>query len=286
MRFYSRFCCNTAERVIVPTGKVRQLLCGYRVSQNIEIIPTGIDLDKFRREHYNEEEVERIRESLGIRKDEKVMLYVGRLSQEKNIAEIVDGYARYAGMHEDVRLVIVGGGPELEKLQEQAQELGIGDRVVFAGARPWDEIGRYYLLGDVFVSASQSETQGLTYIEAMAAGLPVVAKQDPCLDDVLKDGVNGYAFTNQEEFLCGLDRVLYHGRQQEYAKNSLEAVEPYSRKQFARNVLALYEELKEEAGVSPAGEAMQPSQDYGRIYFHSFEEVRSGIHGSRKRKSG
>ena len=287
VRVYSRFCCNTAERVIVPTQKVRQLLCGYRVSRNIDVIPTGIDLDKFRRETYNEEEVERIRESLGIGKNEKVLLYIGRVSQEKNIAEILDGYAQYAGMHEDVRFVMIGSGPELEKLEEQAETLGITDRVIFAGSRPWDEIGKYYLLGDVFVSASQSETQGLTYIEAMAAGLPVVAKKDPCLDDVLRDGVNGYTFTNREEFLLALDHVLYSGRQEEYAKNSLEAVKRYSRESFARSVLALYQDLKEEADtVKAAGENEQMPQSLGPIYFHSFEEVRSGIHGSRKRKSG
>lgn len=284
VRAYSKYCCNTAERVIVPTLKVKQLLIDYRVRQNIEVIPTGIDLDKFRRENYNREEVAGIKESLGIRSDEKVVLYLGRVSQEKNIAEIVDDFADYAAVHEDVKLVVVGSGPELTPLTEQAQRLGIGERVVFAGARPWDEIGKYYLIGDVFVSASQSETQGLTYIEAMAAGLPVVAKKDRCLEGILKNDVNGFAFTDKEGFLNGLDSVLYGGRWEEYSANSLEAVSSYSKEFFAESVLALYEKVREEAESEREYET--GSEAYGRIYFHMFEEMRNREDGNTRRKSG
>ncbi|MBO5198564.1 MAG: glycosyltransferase family 4 protein [Lachnospiraceae bacterium] len=274
VRAYSKFCCNSAGRVIVPTDKVRQLLGEYKVNQEIAIIPTGIDLDKFRRENYNREEIEEIKKELGIGADEKVILYIGRVSQEKNIAEVIDGFAEYVRHREKVRLLIVGSGPELDKLKEQGKKLGLEDEIIFAGARPWDEIGKYYLTGDVFVSASQSETQGLTYIEAMAAGLPVVAKKDACLNGIVKNGVNGYQTTGREEFVTALDDVLNPEKWPEYSRQALLAVKPYSKEFFAESILSLYEEIQTEGEEA---EAEKSSGGYPRIYFQKFVEMRRGL---------
>ena len=75
------------------------------------------------------------------------------------------------------------------------------DKIVFAGAKPWDEIATYYQIGDVFVSASTSETQGLTFAEAMSAGLPVIAKNDKCIEGLISDNQTGFLYNTQEEFI-------------------------------------------------------------------------------------
>lgn len=156
----------------------------------------------------------------------------------------------YMKQHEEVKFVIVGGGPDKERLMLIARELGIEKRVIFVGEQPWDSIGKYYQLGDVFVSASQSETQGLTYIEAMAAGLPVVAKKDACLDAILIDGYNGFGFVVQKDLYDGLDRILYYNSDScsgnVYSNNALSIVKSYSTEEFAKNILRVYNEVADE----------------------------------------
>ncbi len=242
-RFYTRKCCNFVEEVIVPTEKVEDLLTSYKVIRNINVIPTGIDLKKFYKGNFTEEQILEVRKRFHITPEQKVVLYLGRVSPEKNIGELLKAMPRYMKEHSDVRFVVVGAGPDLDNLKKLAQELKLNDSVVFAGQQPWDEIALYYQLGDVFVSASQSETQGLTYFEAMAAGLPVVAKKDPCLNEILRDGYNGYAFETQEEFLEALDKVLYGAEGIPYGHNSELIMKPYSTEEFARNVEKVYQKV-------------------------------------------
>lgn len=121
--------------------------------------------------------------------------------------------------------------------------LGIGNQVIFAGEKPWDQIGLYYQLGDLFVSASQSETQGLTYIEALAAGLPLIAKTDSCLDHVLFGGVNGYEFSDKAGFLNVLETALSSETNlQNMSIAALRSTVTFSAMTFAGTVAALYEE--------------------------------------------
>jgi 1,2-diacylglycerol 3-alpha-glucosyltransferase len=200
--------CNLADEIITPTEKVKNLLLSYNVKKNISVIPTGLNMDKYNRTSYSSDMIQEIRFQLGIKENEKVVIYIGRLSEEKNIKEILSSMQSYLKKKIDVKLLIVGDGPERKNLEDLAKNLQINDKTVFAGEKPWKEIGAYYQLGDVFVSASQSETQGLTYIEALASGLPVIAKKDRCLDGVILEGINGYTFDSSEDFVHHLECVL------------------------------------------------------------------------------
>lgn len=242
-RVFTKVCCNTVEQVIVPTDKVKELLQTYSVHRDISVIPTGVNLTKFNPELYSSEDVGRLKEKFGIDKQDKVLLYLGRVSREKNISEIIDAMPGYMDTRSDVKFVIVGSGPELEHLKHSVKSYELQDRIIFTGSQPWDTIGLFYQLGDVFVSASQSETQGLTYIEAMAAGLPIVAKQDKCLRDILVPCWNGYEFSGREELIRGLDAVLYGNDGIPYSENARNKVKMYSAEEFARSVEKVYEEV-------------------------------------------
>jgi Glycosyltransferase len=239
-RTYSKVVCNTAEQVIVPTEKTKELLMTYSVHKDISVVPTGIDLSKFDKNNYSEAEVQALKQKYKISKDDKILIYIGRVSQEKNIEEIVQAIPDYFKSRKNVKLVIVGSGPALEKLQLLSKQLEITDRLIFTGSQPWDTIGLFYRLGDVFVSASKSETQGLTYIEAMASGLPVVAREDKCLEDILEQGYNGYTFTDKEGLYYGLDQVLFNDTQTNYSDNSIDKVKKYSTQEFATQVESVY----------------------------------------------
>ncbi len=245
VRVFTKVCCNTVQQVIVPTDKVKELLTTYSVHRDIAVVPTGIDLRKFRREEGAEVYISELKQKYGIQPNEKVILYIGRISREKNIQEIITAMPEYLSNREHVKVLIVGNGPDKERLEEYAKGLSCRDRIIFTGEQPWDLIAKFYHLGDVFVSASNSETQGLTYIEAMAAGLPVVAKKDRCLEDILDDGYNGYAFEDRQEFIKGLDAVLNNPAGIPYGQNSLLKVEKYSTEEFAKNVEKVYAKVIE-----------------------------------------
>lgn len=245
VRTYTKFCCNAVQTVIVPTGKVKDLLTAYSVYRKIEVIPTGINLDKFQESNYSEEEIQRLRIQYGMNKDDKVILYVGRLAKEKNLEEILEALPEFMEKHKEVKMAIVGSGPDKENLEKYAANLSCMDKILFLGEQPWDKIAKFYRLGDVFVSASSSETQGLTYIEAMASGLPVVAKKDRCLEGILENGYNGFVFETREEMQESLEKVLFQYENINYSKNSREKVKQYSIFEFAKKVEKLYTHVLE-----------------------------------------
>ena len=250
VRVFTKICCNTAEQVIVPTEKVKELLLKYSVFKEISVIPTGVNLKKFNPSLYLKEDVLKLRDEYGIKPDDKVLLYLGRISKEKNIAEIIEAMPEYMRERNQVKFLIVGGGPEMEHLKQLTADRNMTDKIIFTGPKPWDNIGLYYQLGDVFVSASQSETQGLTYIEAMAAGLPVVAKKDKCLDEILESGWNGYDFTDREELYKGLDTIFFKNNGISYGENAKLRMGKYSSEEFAKNVEMVYEEVMQRDFIS------------------------------------
>lgn len=242
-RTYSKICCNTVEQVIVPTEKTKELLLRYSVHKDISVVPTGIDLHKFDRNQYPPQEVSKLKENYGIKPEDKVLLYLGRVSQEKNLEEVIHAMPEYMATREAVKFVVVGGGPALDRLVKIVEQYQLSERFIFTGPQPWDIIGMYYQLGDVFVSASKSETQGLTYIEAMAAGLPVVAREDKCLEEILEQGHNGFTFTTKEGLINSLDYILFEDTETNFSENAMNKVKKLSTQEFAYQVEMVYEQV-------------------------------------------
>ncbi len=145
------------------------------------------------------------------------------------------------------KLLIVGDGPERENLEALAKELGIEKSVVFTGERPYSKIGKYYQMGDVFVGASLTETQGLTFAEAMAAQIPVVAKYDKNLDGIIRDKINGRFFYEDEN----LSKILFQTLMDKdgaslMAKNAYDGIGPLSSTCFGENVEKVYMEVEKQ----------------------------------------
>lgn len=239
VKLFSKFSVRGAEELIVPTEKVANLMTGYGVKPNIDIIPTGIDLTRFEVRD-DEKQREELKQSLGIPKNNKVVLYLGRVSEEKNIDEVMQYLNHYMDKHENVTFLVIGDGPYRTTLEKEAKTLSHRKQMIFAGAKPWDEITHYYQVADVFVSGSTSETQGLTYIEALASGLPIVARKDPCLEGVLFEGVNGYEFEDEASFIAGINKVLFDKTETDYATNAIDSVEQFSTEQFANRIENIY----------------------------------------------
>ncbi len=237
---YSEWWCDRFDRVIVPTAKTENLLRQYGVETPIDIIPSGMDLRRFAPEKHSAEERAATRAECGIPEGKRVLLNIGRLAKEKNLEKILRVFPELHRRLPDVQLVIIGEGPLKQTLQEQAETLGVADSVSIVGAKPWEKIDRYYAIGDVFVSASHSETQGLTYIEAAASGLCVCAVDDPCLLGVFRDGVSAVLSGDSDEQLLESLMLSFSPVGGRICRNAVEAARPYSTEQFAQRVECCY----------------------------------------------
>lgn len=243
VKFLSRKRLKNASTVIAPTQKVENTLQGYGMETPIEVIPSGISLEQHRKRMDPQLRLEK-RRALGIRDEDLVLLNLGRLGGEKNLGELIRLFTEARKENENLKFLIVGDGPARGELQDLAVELGVREHVIFTGMVSPTEVQDYYQLGDVFVSASTSETQGLTYIEAAANGLPLLCRQDDCLADVLQEGENGYDYTSAEEFLQAIDTMLDDPEwRASAARRSEQIAASFDKKAFAEAVENIYESV-------------------------------------------
>lgn len=244
IRGISCICCDHADRVIAPTDKVKNLLLSYGVKKQITVQPTGIIIYKFN--NVSEGEVNRIKETYNIKADVHVLISIGRLSEEKNLGEIVDFMNELVLRDNNAKLLIVGDGPEKSKLESKVESNNLTEHVYFTGEVDWKEIQNYYSAGDVFVSASTSETQGLTYAEALACGKPLLVRHDECLDNLLLEGKNGYSYQNEDEFFASYTKLFENNLYKEMEPDVRQSVKKLSAEAFGANIEEIYRQLCKE----------------------------------------
>ena len=176
------------------------------------------------------------------RMDALVLVYVGRMAKEKNIEELLE-YQQDAGKS-GVILVLVGDGPYLPELKKKVEELKLAKNVIFTGMITPEEVGRYYQAGDLFVSASISETQGMTYAEALAGGIPLLCRRDGCLEQVVTDGENGWQYDKKEDYLMRIQEWKGMGENARSRMQNKAAIsaEKFSSGNFAERVEKIYEQ--------------------------------------------
>lgn len=238
---FERIVYGKADTLIVPSYKIQELVDIYKVKCPVVVIPTGIELSNHPRVR---EDKERLLSRLGVKNNDKVMVTVSRISKEKNIDELIAFMPALLKKDPDVSLLVVGGGPHLEKLKEKADDLKLNDCIKFTGMIPSDEVYKYYQLGDVFVSGSTFETQGLTYVEALANGLPLVCREDKCLINIIEQGKNGFTYSDEAEFVDHVLTILSDPkRQREMSKVSTSKSFAFSKDVFVEAVEQLYDDI-------------------------------------------
>ena len=231
------------KAVIAPSQKIERLLKDYGIAQPIKVIPTGLRLKKFSDE-ISVNIIHELKAKLGIPLKSRVLITVGRAAKEKNIDELIRYFKRLD--IENTVFVIVGGGPYLDALKDLAYAENISDKMIFTGAVEPENIAAYYRLGDIFLSASQSETQGLTYIEALASGLPAVCRRDDCLNDVITNGKNGGQYTDFKEFSELIRTFLFNDElYKSMSEKAVQTAQKYSAEKFAKDVETVYMEILE-----------------------------------------
>ena len=230
------------DNLIVPTKKmdayVRVDEFRHNDTYKVSIIPTGIDFSELiAQEEYSAKDA---RCELNVPQDAKIILFLGRISVEKNLEELVDDFAGYCKTHENVYLLTVGDGPYKETLIKKVKHLGLSDKVIIHDGVEHKEIRKYYDAADVFASASVSETQGLTFYEALFCGVPVLAKDRKCLEDAIIEGENGAFFDDEESFCTALDSII--DLKSSGGSGAPKISDSFKSEFFAKSVEALYEQ--------------------------------------------
>ncbi len=234
-------CFKKCDALIVPTEKMYHYVKdgGFSDKINMKIIPTGIDFSELKAQ--DAVSPADTKKELGLPEDAKIILFLGRISAEKNLDELLDHFAAYTKHHDNIYLVTVGDGPYKETLVKRVKKLGIEDRVIVHDGVKHTDIRRFYDAADIFASASESETQGLTFYEALYCGVPVLAKDKECLEGAVTDGVNGAFFEDEASFAEALERIL-PVKEQNIGKPPATLPKAFESEQFAKDVAALYEE--------------------------------------------
>lgn len=185
---------HNMDGVVAPSERVKETLTRYGVTIPMRIIPTGVDLTAI-----NENPRRDVRKELGIDSNEKVILTLSRVAAEKKIDQILDVLPTVLEIEPNVKFVIAGDGPDVQLLKDQVARLSLEDYVIFAGSVEHSDVGNYYRMADLFVSASDTETQGLTYIEALAAGTKCVVYSTDYTEHVFDNKELGSTFTTKNE---------------------------------------------------------------------------------------
>ena len=237
--------CNICNKIIVPSMKVRKLLVGYGIKKNIEILPNGIELEPFYKinKEYTPEKIIEFKKSIGINENDKVLLNIGRQSKEKNIESIFYALEKLVKTNSNIKLVIVGDGPNKENLEDLSEKLKLKDNIIFLGKKPRKDIEKYYKIADIFITPSTFETQGLTVLEAMAANIPVVVKKDEAFEDIIENDVTGFIFENDEELADLINRLLNNKiLLNDISNNAFSKIENFSAIGFSKNIERIYQE--------------------------------------------
>ena len=229
---------DTCAKLIVPSTKTAEALRSYGLENEINVVPTGLILDHFSLKNKNEELVNEIREQYHL-ENKFVVTFLGRIAPEKSVDLLLYAFRKIKNINENIVLMIVGGGPQLEELKQMAIDLDIDDTVIFTGPKDSKIVPSFYHASDLFVSASLSETQGLTFIEAMASGIPALARFDKNLEDVIIDGRNGYFFRDEDDLVNKILELSQSDISQ-LSLNAIEDANKYSSESFYDNIMNVY----------------------------------------------
>ncbi len=254
---YLRNIASRATEITVPSDKVVRYLRHFGVNRHVNLVPNTAATRDFLPENNPSEFVARARNHMGLEDDDIAILFVGRLGFEKSIDVLIDGFVMACHDKPRFKLVILGDGPEADKLKEHAAQTPIADRIIFTGKVEYKNISAYYNASSLFCTASTSETNSITIYEATAAGLYVFQKLDRFNIGQITTGLTGDIFENNEEF-CKLIDWYWNMSDDERARlreNVTISSRVYNEEVFCERMLNVYNiattKHKEKASFNP-----------------------------------
>lgn len=246
------YCEKKCDELIVPTDKIKDLFINkYNISQPINVIPTGIDIDKFKLTPNIKKEIENIKKKYKIKDTDFIIGSVGRIAPEKSFDKLLYNIKEMIKVNTNIKVMLVGGGPDLDNLKELSKKLHLEDYIIFTDKVNYDLVPAYFNTFNVIVSFSKTETQGLTIIEGLAASKPTICIEDDSFKAMIEPNYNGYLFKNDNEFKDYIfklmnDKKLY----KDMSTNARNSTYKYSKEVFASEVLKVYHKAIEKKSNS------------------------------------
>jgi glycosyltransferase involved in cell wall biosynthesis len=224
----------------------------YHVTpSNITIVPCGFCPSEFYPINQSY-----ARSFLGLRQDENIILQLGRMVPRKGVDNVIKALPHLKNNNKKTRLVIVGGGseipdpnlcPEIRRLQKLAEENGVASSVTFVGRKDRAVLKYYYSAADIFITTPWYEPFGITPLEAMACGTPVIGAKVGGIKFSVQDGVTGYLIPPKDEVALAheIDHLLERPNTiRKMQTNALKRVHHlFTWNQIAESIAAVYEEV-------------------------------------------
>lgn len=185
MRTYIKNFAKKCSTIIAPAQGIKDKLLSYEIETPIEIVPNGIDLDRFKSRDRSF-----IKNKYKLN-DWPVLTFVGRIAEEKNLIFLIDAYKKIFEKFPKSYLFLVGGGPEVKHYKRFIAELKLENNIFITDFVPYDEIPDYLASSQIFVSASKTEVHPLTVLEAMASGIPSVVFDTVGTGEIITNNING-----------------------------------------------------------------------------------------------
>jgi 1,2-diacylglycerol 3-alpha-glucosyltransferase len=231
--------CDHCQLVIAPSAGIARVMRDLGIKAEIKVIPNGIDLSPY------VAPPPLSRAEAGLPDEAVVLMYVGRMSPEKNLSFLLQSFCGVAAAEPSAVLALVGDGPEIASLREQAQASGYASRVKFFGRIEYAKVPSHLKLADVFVTASETEVHPFSLIEAIAAGVPALGINSPGVGDTIVEGENGFLSTSDlAAFTAKLMRLVLDAElRHKMAARAVETAQQYDLNRTAHLVLAEYERL-------------------------------------------
>lgn len=239
--------------IVTPSIKAKKYFVKLSDKKAIyEIVPNGIDEDKFLQKIPSEKEIKQVKKIHGIKDNDKIALFVGRLGPEKRVIELVNAWIPQLKKNDSYKLIIVGDGPSLKEIKQIAEANNLTDKIILPGYVLWEKINLYYKISTVNVSVSLSETSSMTGIESLIQGLPIVVRKDDAFAEIVEEGVNGYyAKTDNELVLKTIKIFKNKSLATKLSNNSKLISKKFSASNHGKKMLAFYTKvLAKESRVS------------------------------------
>jgi glycosyltransferase involved in cell wall biosynthesis/endonuclease/exonuclease/phosphatase family metal-dependent hydrolase len=234
---------NLCNAVIAPSATIAETVRSRGVEVPVQVIPTGVEKNRFK-----PGSARPFRKKLQIPAEAFVVGHVGRIAAEKNLLFLIESVSSFLRSNPQAIFLVVGDGPELEKIKKQAADAGLEGQFRFAGSRTGNELVQAYRAMDLFAFSSKSETQGMVLIEAMACGVPVVGLDAPGVRDVIADGTNGTLVREEdaESFSSALDYFvkLEPSKLEECSAAAEKTADEFSLERSCTKIVELYSSLR------------------------------------------
>lgn len=244
---YARVLARSASAITGPSKKVEDYFRRCGVNKPVTVIPNSVEVDVFNRYTVEKEKTAEVREKYGFSPDDLVFCFCGRMGQEKNIRTLLDFWAKNVREDDGMKLLLIGGGPQLEEFSDHAYKLGVDNTVKFTDRIDHADIPPYYAACDCYITASLTECHSISMMEGMATGMPVLTIRDELNADQIEEGVNGFYFRDADEMYSHMKKL------REMPKEELEKLQRQSRETIvssgaqtiAEHLLKVYERATE-----------------------------------------